>query len=412
MGRIRDSRLQDRTGGSEDGRDFPSRREAISAFAAAGAATLVDPRSIIASLIAQEPCSDGAWGPLIGTLPLSGAGGVDQPFGVKLGGAGLDARLITDLSTLGRDTLVTTNALACVRTEAPAAARQRNDWTVLISGQVGDSRELTVQDLTRRARAMGTHLIECSGNNNPANFGLMSVSQYEGVPLADVVARLQSSRATWGVVVGGVDPAGPSTSSVPGASWVFPIASIRQLGAFLAVRMNGEPLALDHGAPVRLVVPGWYGCTWIKWVNEIRLTLLNEPATYQMKEFAARTHQTRAHDLARDYTPADIETAAMPVRVEKRRGANGLDYRIVGILWGGRQPIDRLAIRFRQDGEWAAFPVCPAPKTHRTWSLWEYRWKAPAPGIYDIALKVPDASVPQRRLDIGYYVRQVRIDDI
>ena len=163
--------------------------------------------------------------------------------------------------------------------------------------------------------------------------------------------------------------------------------------------MNGEPVPADHGKPVRLVVPGWYGCTWIKWVNEIRLVGPDEPATTQMVEFASRTHQTEPHKLARDYTPADIQTAATPVRVEKRKGPNGLEYRIVGIVWGGTKAVDRLQIRFGKDEPFVPFSVCPAPKTHTMWSLWEYRWKPTAPGTYDIALEVADQSVPQRRLE-------------
>jgi sulfite oxidase len=390
---------------------MPLRRDALGMLAGAGVAALFDPRSLLDRVIDQR-CADAAWGPLLGTLPLSRPDGVEQPFGVKLGGPGLDARLITDLSALQPDQLITPNALACVRTEAPAAARLPGEWTITVSGQVGDSRGLTLADLTRRARPMGAHLLECSGNNNPANFGLMSVSEYHGVPLADTVARLKPSGVAWGVLVGGMDPASQSASSVPGASWIFPLASLRQLGAFLAVRMNGEPLPVDHGGPVRLVVPGWYACTWIKWVNEIRLVDLTEPATSQMREFAARTHQTRAHPLARDYAPAMIQAAAMPVRVEKRRGASGLEYRVVGIVWGGSTPVERLAIRFGANDHWAEFGVCPAPKTSRMWSLWDYRWKPASPGVYDIALKVPDPSVPQRRLDAGYYVREVRVDEV
>ena len=52
--------------------------------------------------------------------------------------------------------------------------------------------------------------------------------------------------------------------------------------------MNGEPLSLDHGW-LYAVVPGWYGCAWIKWVDEVRLVGANESATSQMKEFAGRT---------------------------------------------------------------------------------------------------------------------------
>jgi len=391
-------------------RDLPSRREALGTFAAATAAVLFDPSGLMASI--DERCANATWGDLVGMLPLSRPDGVVQPFGVKQGGPGLDARQITDLSTLQPDRLITPNGLACIRTEAPGLARRLDEWTITISGQAGDHRGLTIGGLTRRAKPMGAHLLECSGNNNPANFGLMSACEYDGVPLADVVARLQPSSLAWGAVVSGMDPTAPSTRSVAGAAWAFPLASLARLGAFLALRMNGEPLPLDHGAPIRLVVPGWYGCTWIKWVNEIRLVPMNEAATSQMQEFAARTHQTRAHARARDYAPAEIEAAAMPVRVEKRRGTSGVEYRVVGIVWGGHKPIDQLAIRFGPNDAWRSFAVCPAPKTHRIWSLWEYRWRAPPVGTYDIALRVPDTSVAQRRLDTGFYVRQVRVDEI
>ena len=147
-------------------------------------------------------------------------------------------------------------------------------------------------------------------------------------------------------------------------------------------------------------------------MDEIRLVDASEPATSQMREFAGRTHQTAVHDLAAAYAPPAIQTAATAIRVEKRQGPAGLEYRIVGIVWGGARVVDRLAIQFNPGQPWQPFDVCPAPLSTRTWSLWSYRWKPSAPGVYSIALGVPDASVPQRRLDSGYYVRQVSVDEV
>jgi DMSO/TMAO reductase YedYZ molybdopterin-dependent catalytic subunit len=228
-----------------------------------------------------------------------------------------------------------------------------------------------------------------------------------------VVADAGLPRGAAGVLVGGVDDeTTPSRSSNPGASWVIPAAALERLGAFLAVRLNGAPLTPDHGAPVRLVVPGWYGCSWIKWVNEIRVVGGGEPSTVQMLEFSRRTHQDGLPTLARDYEPPVIDFAATPIRVEKRRVNGRLEYRIVGIVWGGDRVVDRLAIRFKAGQAPEPFPICPPPATHRTWSLWAYRWRPEAPGIYDIVLKALDSSVRTRRLDISFYIRRVAIDEV
>ena len=386
---------------------------------ATAAAALIDPASVLGRLLTEQsrPCvDDPPLGRLVSTLPLSRPDGLVQPFGVKIGGSGLDVRLNTDLSQLQPDRLITPTEQAYVRTECPPiVAAHRGTWRLRTSGLVGlpaDSPGVSIDDLARRARPMGAHLFECSGNNNPANFGLMSVAEWDGVPLTDVVAALRPQSNASGVLVSGLDPDQPSRTSVPGASWVIPLASLDSIGAFLAVRMNGDALPLDHGRPVRLAVPGWYGCSWIKWVDEIRLVDASEPATTQMREFAGRTHQTAVHDLAGAYAAPAIQTAATAVRVEKRLAASGLEYRVAGIVWGGARAVDRLAIRFSDSEAWVPFDVCPAPRNPAMWSLWSYRWKPVAPGVYTIALKVPDSSVPQRRLDSGYYVRQVRIDEV
>ncbi len=97
-------------------------------------------------------------------------------------------------------------------------------------------------------------------------------------------------KATRVLVSGFDDHSQPSRSSVAGASWIFTFEQLEAAGAFLATEMNGKPLSPDHGFPVRLVVPRWYGCACIKWVNEILLVDEEAPVTSQMREFAGRGH--------------------------------------------------------------------------------------------------------------------------
>jgi DMSO/TMAO reductase YedYZ molybdopterin-dependent catalytic subunit len=161
-----------------------------------------------------------------------------------------------------------------------------------------------------------------------------------------------------------------------------------------------------------LVVPGWYGCSWIKWVNEIRLVGPDAPVTGQMIEFSLRTHQRAVPTLARDYEAPAIDLAAMPIRVEKRRVDGRLTYRVVGIVWGGQRTVDRLMIRFRAGDTPQPFQLCPAPRQHQTWSLWEYHWQPSSPGLYTIALSAADASIRTRRLDVSFYVRRVYVEEV
>ena len=178
--------------------------------------------------------------------------------------------------------------------------------------------------------------------------------------------------------------------------------------------MNGEPVPADHGKPVRLAVPGWYGCSWIKWVNEIRLVGPDEPATTQMVEFANRTHQSGAAQAR-----ARLHAGRYPDRrhAGARRKAQGperprLPHRRHSC---GAAPSRSIGWRFASAriSPFTPFAICPAPKTHAMWSLWEYRWKPTAPGTYDIALEVAGSSqCLSAGSTSGYYMRQVKIDEV
>jgi len=379
---------------------------------AGGVALTVTAEPWWARALAQSCADDPPRGTLVRTLPLYGPGAVETPLGQMLGGSGLDARLFTDLSRLDRDRLVTPANDLFVRTAAPPGLRhEAAAWTIRI-GAGAAAAGAPAADLVAAARPMGAHLIECAGNSNPQNFGLMSAVEWDGVPLARVLERLPQPAGAAAVLVSGVDDdTRPSLRSQPGASWVFPLASLDTLAPFLATRMNGQALTPDHGAPVRLVVPGWYGCAWIKWVDEIRYVGADEPATAQMLEFAGRTHQDGRPALARDFAPPEVDTAAMPVRVEQRLVNGAVEYRIVGIVWGGRAPVDRLVLRTGRRDAGTPITVCPAPRSAQSWSVWTHRWRPTEAGYYDLSLKAADPAVRTRRLDLSFYIRRVRIDD-
>lgn len=378
------------------------RREFLSVSVSAGLTLLMPPEPARARQI------DGR---LLGTVPLGRKARRAPPFATLLS-SGLNARLFTDLSTLTSNTLVTTNERFFVRTACPVALPPAHNWSIRMAGIVEQPHAIPLASLGRQIRPAGTHLLECSGNADPTNFGLMSVARWEGIPIAALLARARPRPGAHRVLVTGVDDLAPSPTSVPGASWIFSREELERAGAFLATRMNRAPLPRDHGYPIRLVIPGWYGCACIKWVNQIDFVDDDVPATSQMREFARRTHQEGTPTLARDFTPATIDHAATPVRIEKWAVRGRLVYRVVGILWGGSRPTDALVIRFNRDQPFVAVDDCPVPASTATWSLWSHTWQPEAPGDYEIALRVNDPTIRTRRLDRDLYAREVAIDEV
>jgi DMSO/TMAO reductase YedYZ molybdopterin-dependent catalytic subunit len=281
-----------------------------------------------------------------------------------------------------------------------------------VDGHVDKPRSRTSEELKRAAKPVGLHLMECAGNVPQAHFGLISVANWAGVPIAELLentgARPQGSR----VLITGFDQyATKSRTSVPGASWIFSLKELKAAQAFLATEMNGEPLTEDHGAPIRLVVPGWYGCTCIKWVERITFVGDGVEPTSQMQEYAGRTHQRGLPALARDFQPAMIDPAAMPVRIEKWFVEGKIKYRVVGIAWGGTAPVKTLMIRFNPDEDYVQVDRFEQSKND-PWTLWTHAWSPKEPGKYSIRLAIKDPGVRTRRLDTGYYVRTVEISEV
>jgi DMSO/TMAO reductase YedYZ molybdopterin-dependent catalytic subunit len=357
-------------------------------------------------------CGDPfAGGVLLGTVPFTGEGG---PLDVSFG-SGLDGRLYTDLSTLAPADLATPNERYYIRTRCPDLVKSRVPWTIAVSGHVKTPLTLTPEMLASKVKpSLGPYVMECSGNGAFAAFGMLSAARWSGVPITDVLAMIDVRPRATRVLVSGFDthPLSEPSASVPGASWIFTIAELEKAGAILATGMNGVPLHFDHGFPIRLMVPNWYGCACIKWVDSITLVDDDAPATSQMREFASRTHQDGVPALARDYKPATMDQAAMPVRIERWRVAGKTVYRVVGIMWGGYRVTDRLSIRLAPGQPYAHVDVCPKQSTNEAWTIWSHAWRPAETGSYAIALTIDDPSIPAGRLAAGFYQRTIDITEI
>ncbi len=329
-------------------------------------------------------------------------------------GTELDGRLFTDLSTLTPENPVTATDNFFIRTRASKLLDTSTPWTIHVAGLIQKPIAISAEVLAKKAGPMGEHVMECSGNSRSARFGMMSVAAWEGVPLQEILETAKPKTKTSGarVLVSGFDRyQEESMTSEPGASWIFQPDQLFSSKAFLATKMNGQPLRADHGAPVRLMVPGWYGCVCVKWVNQIEFVSDDAPATSQMQEYAGRTMQTGVPSLARDYRPAVVDIAAMPTRIEKWLVGGKVRYRVTGIQWGGLAPSHAVEIRFDPDEKFVPVEIIPS-SPGKSWCFWSYEWSPSRTGKFTIRLRLNAANISARRLNLGYYDRSVDIAEI
>jgi DMSO/TMAO reductase YedYZ molybdopterin-dependent catalytic subunit len=387
-----------------------SRRELLSALRIAGGAICIGFDRILLPDTAFGFARDSfVGGEMLGIVPFAheGAPTLDTPLGEEL-----DGRLYADVAAVRKEEPTTPIGRFYIRTRASALLNEQDLQAFEIRALAGSPVKVKLEDLRAKARSMGRHLMECAGNTRDGRFGLISVADWIGVPLAEVLQRIPSFPKDARILVSGFDRyASQSASSTPGASWIFSLHDIRSTAAFLATGMDGQPLTRDHGAPARLVVPGWYGCACIKWLNEIRVVPDAAAITSQMQEFAFRTMQRGSPKLARDYQSPAIDQAAMVTRVEKWRVGERIKYRVAGIMWGGTAPVKRLEIRFNPEEDYVSVDEF-RQSSNDPWSFWSHSWSPAAPGTYLLRLRVADPVMQTRRLDMGFYVREIEISEV
>jgi sulfite oxidase len=265
-------------------------------------------------------------------------------------------------------TPVTRNDLFFVRSHLALPADVSTPWTLTIDGEVARPVTLRLEDIRRMRVEHRTATVECAGNGRgrlelPATSGVqwglgaVSTATWTGVPLGALLDRagVQPSALHFWMEAADRSP-NPATPR-----FLRSIPRETALGeALVAYEMNGRPLPLLHGGPLRLVVPRWYGMASTKW-----LTHIHARATESDNHFMARGYRYadgRAVDLmhVKSLITAPLEGERMDVGTT----------RVTGTAWTGEGTIQQVEISSDGGRTWqqARFASEPQPGT---WRLWE-----------------------------------------
>jgi DMSO/TMAO reductase YedYZ molybdopterin-dependent catalytic subunit len=143
--------------------------------------------------------------------------------------------------------------------------------------------------------------------------------------------------------------------------------------------MNGEPLPQEHGFPIRLIVPGWYGVANVKWLSQIDITDRRWAGRFMTRDYVTIREEVRpdGRKIWAQKVVGPARLKSLPARVVSRDG----HYRIEGAAWGGL--IEGVEIRV-DDGPWRPATITQGKDQRFAWKFWTLEWTDATPGQHTI----------------------------
>jgi DMSO/TMAO reductase YedYZ molybdopterin-dependent catalytic subunit len=215
--------------------------------------------------------------------------------------------------------------------------------------------------------------------------GLVSTAVWSGVGLADVLKECSVLPEAREAVFLGMDVEEDKKWEAGNASYLSPHGwSLYMQDALapdnlLAFAINGAPLPPEHGFPLRLVMPGWYGMSQIKWLT--RIEVVDRP--YEGRHMARNYQSLRAVKspegaLWLDSSISRNNLKSVIARVTRRAIGERLEYKIAGAAWGGQARIAAVEMQI-DGGAWARVSI-DQRAGDAAWVLWSAPWREPAAG--------------------------------
>ena len=264
-------------------------------------------------------------------------------------------------------------------------------WKLDIRGRVGSPRSFTLDELKKRARTQRECTFECGGNRGPTIMNRMiGNARWTGTPLWPLIQEAKPLGDALEVITWGADEGEEEIRKEKfrqNFARSMTLADLQKSDAILAWEMNGEPLTPDHGFPVRVVVPGWYGVQNVKWVNALEVS----PDRF-MGRFQARDYVTIMGRQNGDKTEW-VETSVTKIRTKSMiarvtRAANG-GLSVFGVAMTDGTPLKAVEVQL-DEGQWVAAKL-EKPANPFAWTWFRAELPAPAAGAHSVASKATDA---------------------
>jgi DMSO/TMAO reductase YedYZ molybdopterin-dependent catalytic subunit len=271
-------------------------------------------------------------------------------------------------------------------------------WRLRLGGLVRKALELSLDEIRAMPRRTIPVTLECAGNgrarlkprplSQPWLLEAVSTAEWTGTPLAPLLAEAGVSPDAVEIVFTGADR-GIQGEVEQDYQRSLTVEDATRPEVLLAYEMNGEPLPPQHGFPLRMVVPGWYGMTSVKWLTDIQAVA--EPfAGYQ--QTPAYHYQQDADDPGEVVTRIQVHALMVPPGIPdfftRHRVVDAGPTTLVGRAWSGEAAIARVEVGV--DGAWSDAQLEAEVGAH-AWRGWNFTWEAAA-GEHELTCRATDAA--------------------
>ena len=290
------------------------------------------------------------------------------------------------------------------------------DWRLQVGGLVRRPLSLSLAELRARPPVRMQVTMECAGNgrarlephvvSQPWLAEAVGTGEWGGTLLRELLAEAGPLESAVEVVFTGLDR-GIDGGVEQAYERSLPVADALADDALLAYELNGEPLPPQHGFPLRLVVPGWYGMASVKWLARIEVVDTAFDGHQQSEKYRFRLDEADPGvPLDRIRPRALMIPPGIPEFLSRRRIVDAGEHVLEGRAWSGFAPIASVEVSADGGASWAPADLEPAGGRW-AWAGWRFPWRA-GPGEYELLCRARDEAGNEQPLEpawnVGGYV--------
>jgi sulfane dehydrogenase subunit SoxC len=273
-------------------------------------------------------------------------------------------------------------------------------WRLEVGGEVARPLTLSLEDLRGRPRRTLAVTLECAGNgrallsprasSQPWLQEAVGTAEWTGTPLAPLLEEAGVDSQGLEVVFTGLDR-GVQGEVEQLYERSLPLEEAMREEVLLAYEINGQPLPPQHGFPLRLVVPGWYGMTHVKWLRSV--AVVDEPFRGWQQDVGYHVRasaEEQGEPVTRILPRALMIPPGFPEFLTRRRIVASGTHVLEGRAWSGHGPVELVDVSADGGATWNTASL-GEPVSQFAWRGWRYEWRA-TPGEYELCCRASDAT--------------------